>query len=85
MAPKVFNKDSTSLHLMLPEIGCAKIASNVRLCRLFISVMYRGIISNTLAAAREATLLLTFVTLQNEHEHEISVHCFSMLEQPSQV
>ena len=68
---------------MLPEIGWAKIASNVLLCRLFITVVYHGIISNTLAAALEATLLLTFVALQNGHE--ISIHCFSMLGQPSQV
>lgn len=42
--------------------------------------MYHGIISNTLAAAREAALLLTLVTLENEHE--ISVRCFSKHQQP---
>ena len=81
MVPELPSTSFQADFLMLLEIGCAKIASDILLWCPFISVMYHGIISNTLAAAREATLLLIFATLQNGYW--ISVHCFSMLQQPS--
>lgn len=52
-----------------------------RFRQVFISVVYHGIIPNTLAVARETTLLLIFATLQNGYR--ISVYCSSMPGQPS--